>query len=241
MGAKLAKAAAVRGKHLAAREYKALMWMALNTIDDHRPHLDAGHWFGGWEPISIAIGRDVPDEDLDDPEVTSRRTELRREASKVLRQLASAGFIRPRVAKPRTGRQQEYDVLPSPRPVDNADRGDAGAARLGGQSDPPAGGRSVPPGGRTEGTDRPRLGGQSVPPKEQPRNNTSEELPEDQPPASQPRPGPREGQPVETAGVSAAAGGDMAQLPVTTGPGRARLHLQLVRSNNADAAHVKGQ
>lgn len=239
MGAKLAKAAAVRGKHLAAREYKALMWMALNTIDEHRPHLDAGHWFGGWEPISIAIGRDVPDADPLDPEVTARRMELRREASKVLRQLASGGFIRPRVAKPGTGRQQEYDVLPSPRPVDNTDRGEAGAARLGGQSDPPAGGRSVPPGEPTGGTDRPRLGGRTVPPKEQPRNNTSEELPEEQPSTSQPDHRSREERPVES-GV-AVVGGEVGQLPVTTGPGRARFHLQLVRANNADAAHVKGQ
>ena len=241
MGAKLAKAAAVRGKHLAAREYKALMWMALNTIDDDRPHLDAGHWFGGWEPISIAIGRDVPDEDAADPEVTSRRTELRREASRVMRQLAKGGFIRPRVAKPWTGRQQEYDVLPGPRPVDNSDRGASRPARLGGQSVPPLGGQSVPPVGPSGGTDRPRLGGQSVPPKEEPRNNTSEELPEEQPPASQPDPRPREDRPVEKAEAVAAVVGDAGHSPVTSGPGRARLHLQLVRASNADAPHVKGQ
>lgn len=109
MGYRLANVVSVQWAHLPERQFKVLNRMALMALDTpNKKGQPAAVYFGGWEPLSMAMAREVPDEDLDDPEVTRRRKQLCDEASRMVSNLIAAGAVKKPADRARKGHQQSY-------------------------------------------------------------------------------------------------------------------------------------
>jgi hypothetical protein len=110
MGIQLANVVSVTWAHLPERQYKILMRMALTALDspNERGQPPRVFW-GGWEPLSLALARDVPDEDDPRDEAQKRRRRLCREVSEITSALVSAGAIKPQEWA-RKGHQQTWKL-----------------------------------------------------------------------------------------------------------------------------------
>lgn len=109
MGYRLANLVSANWANLPGTQFKVLMRMALMSLDTpNKRGQPACVYYAGWESLSMALGRDVPEEDLSDPEVTRRRRQLCDEASKIVGQLVTAGAVKKPTDKARRGHQQSY-------------------------------------------------------------------------------------------------------------------------------------
>lgn len=109
MGYRLANVVSATWSHLPGREFKVLMRMALMALD--KPNAKGQYaciYYGGWETLSMALARDVPEEDLNDSEVTKRRKALCHEVTKITTALVDAGALRKPTDKARRGHQQSW-------------------------------------------------------------------------------------------------------------------------------------
>lgn len=110
MGHQLASVVSVRWATLSERQFKVLMRMALQALD--RPNAKgrpANVYFGGWEPLALALGRDLPDEDDPRDEAQRRRRRLCREVSNVTSELVALGAVKPTEVA-RRGHQQSWSL-----------------------------------------------------------------------------------------------------------------------------------
>lgn len=108
MGYRLANVVSVTWAHLPERQFKVLNRMALMALDTpNKRGQPACVYFGGWESLSMALARDVPDESPD-PDTTRRRRDLCNETSKIVGQLIAAGAVKKPSDKARRGHQQSY-------------------------------------------------------------------------------------------------------------------------------------
>lgn len=89
MGAKNVKRVYDRWCDLPHLSFRGLAWMALRSMDDDDPPL----YWGGRVDLAMALGRDVPDEDDDDPDVTKERAAAFKAVRDVLRELVRRGAI----------------------------------------------------------------------------------------------------------------------------------------------------
>jgi hypothetical protein len=113
MGIQLANVVSVSWAHLPERQFKILMRMALTALDSpNGKGQPARVYFGGWEALSLALARDVPDEDDPRDEAKRRRRRLCREVSEVTSALVTAGAIKPQETA-RRGHQQTWKLTPS--------------------------------------------------------------------------------------------------------------------------------
>ncbi len=108
MGIKLATIVSIRWARLPGREFKVLNRMALMALDKpNSKGQPASIYFGGWEPLALAMDRDVPEDD-GNPETTRMRKNLCDEVTKVTSALVRAGALKPPVDKARRGHQQSW-------------------------------------------------------------------------------------------------------------------------------------
>lgn len=108
MGYRLANVVSVTWAHLPGTQFKVLNRMALMALDSpNKKGQPASVYFAGWEPLSMALGRDVPDES-DDPETIRRRKHLCDEVTKITSQLIAAGAVKKPTDKARRGHQQSW-------------------------------------------------------------------------------------------------------------------------------------
>lgn len=107
MGYRLANVVSVTWAHLPERQFKVLMRMALTALDTPSTKGQPAHvYFGGWEVMSLALARDVPDDD-GTPEATRIRRNLCSEVTKITGALVAAGAIKPS-ENARRGHQQSF-------------------------------------------------------------------------------------------------------------------------------------
>lgn len=168
MGAELAKLVMHSHAGLSGNAFKVLTRMAWTALDrpsgDGRP---ARLYFGGWEPLAIALGNDVPD--ASDPAARGRRKKLQDYVGRALQEIERAGAIKRLEDHPKAGRRQTFELtldLASAPPIE----GGSSTPETGGLSTPERGGLQ-PPEKRGEST--PILGG---PRKEQ---DPTEDSPQD--------------------------------------------------------------
>src|SRR5690349_19966600 len=102
MGVDLTKTLFVRHAHrLSASELIVLGYMCLVALDkENGKGQPAGLYFGGWEPLALALGYDSID--------TKAAKERVRKAVKGVRE---KGLIKPMVAHAQTGERQVYRIL----------------------------------------------------------------------------------------------------------------------------------
>lgn len=108
MGYRLANVVSVTWAHLPERQFKVLNRMALMALDTpNKKGQPASVYFAGWEPLSMALNRDVPDES-NDPEIARRRKDLCHEVTKITTLLVAAGAVKKPTDKARRGHQQSW-------------------------------------------------------------------------------------------------------------------------------------
>lgn len=108
MGYRLANVVSVTWAHLPERQFKVLNRMALMALD--KPNAKgqpACVYYAGWEPLSMALNRDVPD-DSGAPEASRRRKHLCDEVTKITTLLVAAGAVKKPADKARRGHQQSW-------------------------------------------------------------------------------------------------------------------------------------
>ena len=103
MGASLIAEAIVVGKDLSHSAKLGLIRMALSAKDnDSNP----AYW-AGWEPLALTLGYDLPDRN--DPEAEKRRRSIRRNVSRAVKEITTAGLIRvPDGHRAQIGTRQRY-------------------------------------------------------------------------------------------------------------------------------------
>lgn len=89
MGAGNVKLAFFHWGDLPHAPFRALTYMALVSLDDDRPP----RYWGGREHLAIALGRDVPARNDEDPDVTRERRAAFRAVDRVVADLTKAGAI----------------------------------------------------------------------------------------------------------------------------------------------------
>lgn len=114
MGIELAGIVSAKYGHIPAGPYKILMRMAITALDKPNakgqpPRL----YWGGWEDLAIALGRDVPPPLATiekHHETTRRRKVIRNEVIRYTTYLTTIGAVEKAVDNPRVGYQQEWKL-----------------------------------------------------------------------------------------------------------------------------------
>jgi hypothetical protein len=111
MGAELAGIASTRYAHLPGGPYKVLIRMCLMALDKPNAKGDPDRtYFGGWEPLALALGRDLPNP-TDDPEERAHRAHiLANEVGRCCRRLRHEGAIKPLMDNPRNRERQIWKL-----------------------------------------------------------------------------------------------------------------------------------
>jgi hypothetical protein len=108
MGVMLATLVSIRWAHLPERQFKVLNRMALMALDKpNSKGQPASIYFGGWEPLSLALNREVPEDD-GNPGNTAKRRSLCHEVTKITTALVKSGALKQPVDKARRGHQQSW-------------------------------------------------------------------------------------------------------------------------------------
>jgi len=110
MGAELVGLVYAGYAGLPGNQFKALTFMALKALDYPSRGKPARMYTGGWEPLSTAIGREIPYLSGDPEELQKKRITLRHEVSKICTALKKAGAIQPTVGHPQAGQQQAWKL-----------------------------------------------------------------------------------------------------------------------------------
>lgn len=110
MGAELVGLVFAGYSSLPGNQFKVLARMALAALDKPNKERPAAIYFGGWEPLSMALGRDLPYLSGDADILTKRRKSLQQEISKICGQLRAAGAIEPVEKHPRMGTRQAFTL-----------------------------------------------------------------------------------------------------------------------------------
>lgn len=108
MGAELVGLVFAGYSSLPGNQFKVLSRMALAALDKPNKERPASIYFGGWEPLSMALGRDLPYLSGDSEALAKRRKALQQEVSKICSQLRTAGAIEPVEKHPRMGTRQAF-------------------------------------------------------------------------------------------------------------------------------------
>lgn len=143
MGVELVKVVSARHGNLPGNAYKVLVRMALMALD--RPSAEgrpAALYFGGWEPLALAMGWNVP-ERSDDPATVRRRRKLKNYVTAALEVLAEEHrLIEKLEKKARMGTRQVYRLTLAPA---------AGTQKVGPTWDPESGSQWTPESGSQVG------------------------------------------------------------------------------------------
>lgn len=143
VGVGLAKVVAARHGGLDGNSYKVLIYMALVALDQpNGKGQPAGLYFGGWEPLALALGWELPADDDKSPEANRRRRKLRNYVVTALGKLRERGLIEPQ-ERARTGVRQRYRLNLDSTPASGAQSTPASGAHL----DPSEWGDSTPASG----------------------------------------------------------------------------------------------
>lgn len=144
MGAGNVKLVFARWGDLPGNAFRALIFMAVTSMDEDDPPL----FWGGRESLAVALGRTVPDSDLDDDESRLEREATFKAVKRTVQDLAKAGAITTvNVARP--GRNAVYAL--------NLSR------KTGDENRPPTGDGNCP----ERGTETVRSGDGNCPPEEE--------------------------------------------------------------------------
>jgi hypothetical protein len=112
MGAELVGLVYAGYADLPGNQFKVLGRMALSALDyPSRSGKPARVYTAGWQPLSLALGRDIHDLASDSPESLERRRHLRHEISKIWTALKKADAIRPLINHPQSGQQQVWSLV----------------------------------------------------------------------------------------------------------------------------------
>lgn len=112
MGAELVGLVSTKWAHLRSlSQYKILTRMALTALDKPGgPNKPAATFFGGWESLAMALGRDIPDPDDYSGEAVIRRKCVRDEVIRQTSALERLGAIKPLVDKPGRDQRQTWKL-----------------------------------------------------------------------------------------------------------------------------------
>jgi hypothetical protein len=110
MGAELIGLVFAGYSTLPGNQFKVLTRMAFSALDQPNRSRPARIYTGGWEPLSMAIGREIPYLSADPDELMRRRKTLRHEVSKICTALRKAGAIEPLVYHPQPGEKQSWKL-----------------------------------------------------------------------------------------------------------------------------------
>lgn len=94
MGAGNVKAVYHHWGELPHAPFRLLAFMGLTTLDDSKDGRPARQFYGGREMLAVAMGRVVPPEDLEDPDVTRERHAAFVAVDRALKVLSKAGAIK---------------------------------------------------------------------------------------------------------------------------------------------------
>ena len=144
MGAELVGLVFAGYSSLPGNQFKVLTRMALAALDKPHKERPAAVYFGGWEPLSMALGREIPYLSGDPATLTKRRKELQQEVTKICRQLRAAGAIEPVEKRPHQGTRQAF-ILTLTMDDFTTHREDDLTTQQGGQNHPPEGGQNDHP------------------------------------------------------------------------------------------------
>lgn len=109
MGLMLVQCASAQFAQLPGNQFKVLIRMCLTALD--KPNgkgQPARLYYAGWEPLSEALGRDVPP---NEPEHLRRRRRLSNEVTDLCKRLCEAQAIERLTDHPQATRRQEYRLL----------------------------------------------------------------------------------------------------------------------------------
>lgn len=108
MGAELIGLVFAGYSALPGNQFKVLTRMAWSALDQPNRGRPARVYTAGWEPLSMAIGREIPYLSGDAEDLLLRRKTLRHEVSKLCTALRKAGAIEPLVGHPKAGDRQSW-------------------------------------------------------------------------------------------------------------------------------------
>lgn len=143
MGFELMQLAMVHGSRLPGRPYKVLLRMSWQALDRDQGDRPARLYFGGWEPLALAMGFEVPKDDA------VRLDTIKRNVKRAVRELVDAELIEAVGGRPGFGTRQTYRILldlagGSLRPPN---RGADSTPHEGATLTPQQGGQNTPPWG----------------------------------------------------------------------------------------------
>jgi hypothetical protein len=108
MGIRLANNVSIRWASLPERQFKVLNRMALMALDTPNSKGQPAHvYFAGWEPLALALNREIPEDD-GTPENSRIRKNQCAEVARITGQLVDAGALKQPVDKSRRGHRQSW-------------------------------------------------------------------------------------------------------------------------------------
>lgn len=92
-------------------QYKILVRMALTALDqDGGPTKPAATYYAGWQPLALALGRELPEEDDYSEAATRRRKAIRDEVIRNTSALEKAGAIKATAGRAGQGNRQTWKL-----------------------------------------------------------------------------------------------------------------------------------
>ena len=116
MGIQLVSVALTAHANLSDRAFRVLVRMAAQALDTKGGRgQQPGLYFGGWEPLGLVLGREVPsiDEARHDPDARRSRDRVQETVRRALAELQRAGVVES-LGRARTGTRQTYRLNLSP-------------------------------------------------------------------------------------------------------------------------------
>lgn len=108
MGIRLANNVSVRWANLPERQFKVLNRMALMALDIPNSKGQPAHvYFAGWEPLALALNREIPEDD-GTPETARTRRNQCNEITRITAALVQAGALKQPVDRARQGHRQSW-------------------------------------------------------------------------------------------------------------------------------------
>lgn len=108
MGIRLANSVSVRWARLPERQFKVLIRMALMALDTpNSKGQPANVYFAGWEPLALALNREVPEDDRTSENARIRKNQCA-EIVGITTALVKAGALKQPVDRARQGHRQSW-------------------------------------------------------------------------------------------------------------------------------------